>query len=308
MSTMKGMCVRNGWLIVVLSILLGIGLVSCDSRRLPGPIDPVDKFLWGVVTDDLGNPLPDVSVTIYSEFRTIGGDEYEASLVTDEEGRWGETVTTSGNQTYSIVYSRSGLIDLIQTVFVMFIPPDSIDAGSVALPPIEFTDVYRIVLTWGNFPPDLDAHLTGPRGNNERFHVYWKDREAYTIDGEPLAKLISDRRSGYGPETIALKKLIPGTYRFTVHNYSRNEVEGDTTLAASSNAMVRVFGRNGIEHEFSISGDTAPAETIGNLWRVLEIDGETGQVTFINEMFDGVGFDDETILRIDRKPDNLIIP
>ncbi len=308
---MKGTDVRYGWIITSLCfILLIIGLNSCDEQQPFQPPDPVDKFLHGRVTDDVGNPIPNVAVMIYSQDAAIGGGNYQASLVTDNEGEWEETLSIAITQTYTIVYSRSGLLDLIQSQIVPLGVPDTVDVGTVAIPPADIDDTLRVVLTWASVPPDLDAHLTGPKGDGSRFHIYWGNRVASSTDGEPIAELISDRRNGFGPETIGIKKLIPGSdnYRFSVHNYSRNQVEGDTTLVGLSNARVRVFSPHGLEHEFSISGDDGPPTSVGNTWRVFEINGETGEITFVNQMYDGISFDEEEVFRIEEKPERLTIP
>ncbi len=299
---------RYGWIVPLLFVLSVVLLISCDDRQTFQPPDPVDKILFGRVTDDLGNPLPNVTVTIYEQNRVIGADDYVLSLLTDSEGEWLDTVTTASSQTYTIVYSRTGLIDLIQTQFVTTGEPDEIDLGIVSLPPSDIEDEYRIVLTWGSVPPDLDAHLTGPKGDGTRFHVYWNNRIAKSVDGDTLADMISDKWRGFGPETITIKTLIPGAYRFSVHNYSRNEAENDTTLVSLSNAVVRVFSASGLEREFSISGDESPADSVGNAWHVFEIDGETREFTVLNQMTDGVAFDDHGVFRIEKKPERISIP
>ncbi len=299
---------RYGWIVPLLFVISVVLLISCDDRQTFRPPDPVDKILFGRVTDDLGNPLPNVMVTIYEQNRVIGADDYVLSLLTDSEGEWLDTVSTASSQTFTIVYSRTGLIDLIQTQFVTTGEPDEIDLGTVSLPPSDIDDEYRIVLTWGSIPPDLDAHLTGPKGDGTRFHVYWNNRIAKSVDGDTLADMISDKRSGFGPETITIKTLIPGAYRFSVHNYSRNEAENDTTLVSLSNAIVRVFTASGLEHEFSISGENGPADSVGNAWHVFEIDGETRELTVLNTMSDGVAFDDHGVFRIEHKPGRKTIP
>ena len=305
---MKGTDVRYGWIVAVIGLVLIIGFISCDENQTFQPPDPVEKYFHGRVTDDQGEPLPNVTVTIYEENASPGGSNYSASIVTDNEGEWNETLFTTVSQTYSIYYSRSGMFDVIQSRFVSLGIVDTIDAGTIAIPSHDIDDVYRIVLTWGNQPPDLDAHLTGPKGDGSRFHVYWGNRLAESVENEPLAQLISDRRNGFGPETIGIKTLIPGTYRFSVHNYSRDGVADDETLVALSNAVVRVFTPGGLEREFSIADEDAPVDSVGNTWNVFEIDGETGEIEFINEMRDGVEFDEDEYFKLDEKPEYLTIP
>jgi len=95
--------------------------------------------------------------------------------------------------------------------------------------------VARIVLQWGLNPRDLDSHLTGPTPSGGRFHVFY----SHTIENE-AAELDVDDTSSYGPETITIHRLIPGVYRYAVHDYTNRNVNPSTGLAQSG-ASVKVF-------------------------------------------------------------------
>ena len=309
MSIMKGMDVRNSWIIAAAGFAILFGFISCEERQTFEPPEPVDKYIKGKVIDDAGNPLQNVTVSIYRVGADYGSGNYITSPVTNADGEWSDTITIEQSVNLRLVYSHSGYLDLIGTTFLSIAPPDTLDTGITSIPPSDIEDEYRVVLTWGSSPSDLDAHLTGPKGDGNRFHVYWNNKIGQSTDGETIARLISDRRGGFGPESIAIKKLISGTYRFSVHNYSANEAEGDSSLAVQSNAKVRVFSEDGLAYEFDIAGDDAPEVKVGNTWRVFEIDGETGAVTFVNEMFDGIGFDDSEVFRFEeQKPDRVKLP
>lgn len=71
-----------------------------------------------------------------------------------------------------------------------------------------------IKLTWGERPSDLDSHLWTPSGT----HVYFSSQGQ--LAAEPFANLDVDDTSSYGPEVITLTRLMVGTYRYAVHNYS----------------------------------------------------------------------------------------
>jgi len=303
------MDVRHGWIVVTLGIVLLLGIVSCEDQQTFEPLPPVDKYLYGKVTDDDGNPLSNVTVSIYSLNSFNAGGDYMESPVTDQNGEWDANLTIDQGMTLRLVYSRSGYADIIASATLTRSPPDTLNIGTASIPPVDFDDVYRVVLTWGNAPSDLDAHLTGPKGDGSRFHIYWNNKIAQDAEGNTIARLISDRRNGYGPESIAIKELLPGTYRFSVHNYSANNTIGDSLLVAQSNARVRVFDQDGVVDEFAIAGDDGPEERIGNLWRVFEVDGETGTISYINEIRDGVPFDDNEVFRIEKqKPERVTIP
>jgi len=132
--------------------------------------------------------------------------------------------------------------------------------------------VARIVLQWGLTPRDLDSHLTGPTPSGGRFHVFY----SHTIENE-AAELDVDDTSSYGPETITIHRLIPGVYRYAVHDYTNRNANPSTGLAQSG-ATVKVFLSDGREQTFTVPN--AP----GTVWTVFEIDGATGTVTPVNAM------------------------
>ncbi|MBI3347493.1 MAG: carboxypeptidase regulatory-like domain-containing protein [Burkholderiales bacterium] len=71
-----------------------------------------------------------------------------------------------------------------------------------------------IKLTWGANPRDLDSHLWTPSGS----HVYFSNKGQLTA--APFANLDVDDTSSFGPEVVTLTKLMVGTYKYAVHNYS----------------------------------------------------------------------------------------
>ncbi len=69
-------------------------------------------------------------------------------------------------------------------------------------------------LTWGAAPGDLDSHLYTPSGA----HVYFGSKGK--LLAEPFANLDVDDTDSFGPEVITLTKLMVGTYKYHVNNYS----------------------------------------------------------------------------------------
>ena len=136
----------------------------------------------------------------------------------------------------------------------------------------EVTD-FRVVLTWGESPRDLDAHLTGPTVNEQsRFHVYYGNQR-YSEDGFTYAQLDVDDTSGKGPETITSFKQIDGVYRYFVMNYS-----GEVGLT-NSQAKVELYQDNVLVRTF-----TVPTSGSGRYWNVFEINN--GQLKVINTLSD----------------------
>ncbi|MBA4378792.1 MAG: hypothetical protein C0395_09125 [Gemmatimonas sp.] len=101
---------------------------------------------------------------------------------------------------------------------------------------------YRIELTWGAEPRDLDSHLYDAAGNHLAYHT----------PVIPTADLDTDDTSGYGPENVRIAFLAPGVrdhYEYLVRLYSGDGVNG-------SLSTVKVFR----------GGDPTPAATFYRTW------------------------------------------
>lgn len=128
---------------------------------------------------------------------------------------------------------------------------------------------YRVVLTWGLAPHDLDSHMTGPAASGDttqtsgRFHVYYANKQ-YAFGPTKYVDLDLDDTSSYGPETTTLYNQIPGVYRFSVHNFS-----GESPLY-SSGAQVKLYKGNVLKVTFHVP----TRSTTANVWTVFEINGD----------------------------------
>lgn len=119
----------------------------------------------------------------------------------------------------------------------------------------------RIVLIWGASPPDLDAHLYGPRPSGPRFHIYHEKRK------QEYATLDVDAVGGHGPETITMR-AVPGRYQYFV-THPENLKTTDGSGLARSSAQVRVY--------YNDTGTTTQqthvlsAPPTGPAWHVFDI-------------------------------------
>lgn len=125
----------------------------------------------------------------------------------------------------------------------------------------------RIVLTWGEYPKDLDSHLTGPGTNGRRSHVYYSNK-TYSQNGEKYADLDYDDTTSYGPETTTIYKQIEGVYRFSVHDYT-NRKKSDSKELSLSGAEVRIYRGNDLIAVFAV-----PSDRTGTVWTVFEMEGD----------------------------------
>jgi len=125
---------------------------------------------------------------------------------------------------------------------------------------------FRVILTWGQNPADLDSHMTGPAADSSRWHVYFSTKTAGDMCG-----LDVDDTSSYGPETVTCPRtnttgttLRAGVYRYSVHHYS-----GSTNIGASG-ASVRLEFANGTVYTYT-PPTTGTYTTSKDVWTVFEL-------------------------------------
>jgi hypothetical protein len=174
-------------------------------------------------------------------------------------------ITDAPDGTFDLSITRTGFVEYRQTGV-------NITGGSFSLDPIALAETpaqgtVRIVVTWGDSPSDLDAHLTGPDGAGNRFHLYYSNRNTGG------ATLDHDDTSSNGPETVTIAMPHDGTYRYSIHNYSNQSESGAAEIAASP-TRVQVYGDAGLVRSY-----TAPAGGQGNTWRVFELVSSGGTAT-----------------------------
>lgn len=200
----------------------------------------------------------------------IGQQEGEviASTTTEDFGAYRFDDIPAGN--YTVEASGTGYIT---TYFsALSIGETNTPNQNATISPEEEDIAFRIVLSWGETPSDLDAHLTGPIENDtSRFHIYFFNK----TDINTEANLDIDDVTSFGPETITIPQPIEGTYRYSVHNYSNKGARMSHYLAASR-AKVKVFQGTELIAEFNVPNQE------GTLWTVFEI--QNSQLTPVNNM------------------------
>ena len=135
----------------------------------------------------------------------------------------------------------------------------------------------RLVLNWGVHPLDLDAHLLTPLIAGTAYHIWYSKRYLNQTDSPPYAQLDTDKTSGFGPETITIARLMPGTYCYYVQNYK--EEQGNSGELPESSAVLQIYGDRGLLRTLQV-----PSAGSGDFWEVCQIDGSTGKITWINRI------------------------
>ena len=192
------------------------------------------------------------------------------------------TVTTDANGGFTIDDAPSGFFTVIvnHPGFVETRIPDvELTTGVIRLTPVAATTAptpgsLRVILSWGQDPGDLDAHLTGPDGAGGRFHVFYGNP---SFGGSSLDR---DDIDGQGPETMTVDTAVDGVYRFSVHNFSDQSPAGGLGIAQEQ-TRIQIFDETGQIETYLPWFFPAPEPnaTSGNTLRVFELDVTGGAVT-----------------------------
>jgi hypothetical protein len=216
--------------------------------------------LTGLVVDAItGDPVPGASVE-------AGGD----AGVADANGHFVLDNIEVG--TVTVVVSMDGYVPLSTTLTLV---EDQELEQDFAILPESTVEEYRIVLSWGQNPGDLDSHLWVPLDGVNYWHVYF-GTDGY-LDAVPYAALDTDDTSSYGPETITIRThetdYYAGEYVYVVHHYS------GTGNLETSGAQVRVYAGDSLAVTVN-----APqgCEEGDRYWYVGRLDCREGLWTIVN--------------------------
>jgi len=131
-----------------------------------------------------------------------------------------------------------------------------------SLSPIMASSTYRVVLTWGYSPSDLDSHLEGYAADGSSYHIYYRDKNAYDKNGNLIANLDVDDTTSYGPETTTFGVDTEGTYIYYIHRYSSGSLP-------SSEAIIEVYNGYNLIARYNIDPN---AYRNSVYWEVFKIE------------------------------------
>ncbi len=148
----------------------------------------------------------------------------------------------------------------ITTELYLEILANSLFHNRFSISPILPLGYVRIVLDWGDKPPDLDLHLV----KTGEYHISYRNMKA-AADG--MAKLDRDDVNGFGPETITITQIDENAnYQLYVHDFTNRDYPSSDALGKSK-ATIKVYGeRNKLLEVFSVSRSYT-----GNKWNVFNI-------------------------------------
>lgn len=206
------------------------------------------------------------------------------TITTDVDGIYTTPELESGHFCIEIIDEREGVTDASRyiTTFINVKILGSISIGNQdgAVSTALYGDQLRIVLRWGEYPRDLDSHLTGPMLNStEKFHIYYSDK-TNKFEEVIMSDLDLDDTTSYGPETTTIYDAVEGIYRFSVHDYTNRHNSSSTGLSQSG-AYIEVYKGNESVASYVFS---VPSSGAGVIWNVFDYDSSTGTIIPINSI------------------------
>ncbi len=186
------------------------------------PLDFVQ--VTGCVVDSLGTPVANARVT-------SDGIDYTSATSASTESSGNFSIPLRRAASATLVAEAGGPLSNTQRV-----GPFPSDGNVPACLVISQAGAgVTMKLTWGEFPSDLDSHIVAPDGT----HVYYAARGSLTA--APYAGLDVDDVSSFGPEVVTLTRLMVGTYKYYIYNYSG--YNAGPIAAASARVELNVPGR-----------------------------------------------------------------
>ncbi len=237
----------------------------------------------GVIRDATNNsPISGVTLKLYNGWNSM--EESNAALrtlTTDNNGEFRyDTIELFGkimglpSGNYTLTASKDGYSDISYNIVIYPGAADDNPSISETMSPAMSEGYYRIILTWGSTPADLDSHLVANTDAESKMHVYYGDDEPYPY----YANLDTDDTDSYGPETITITNFEGmDDIHYAVHDYTNRNSSSSTDMSYS-NATVRIFKGNQLLRTFQV-----PTGYGGTEWDVFSLD-PNGRITTINSM------------------------
>lgn len=205
-----------------------------------------------------GSGIEEVTLTIRKGWNNAEIGDVVATTTTESNGAYSVALPL-GN--YTMYATKDGYISTTVNIIVQ---EGTTSAQNGTMTPIISGDSFRIVLTWGENPRDLDSHVEGTLSSGTSFHVYYGHESQYDGDVE-VCNLDVDDTTSYGPETITLNTVSDNPYYYYIYRFA-----GSGTVA-SSGAQIKVYQGENLVATFNVPTD----QGTGDYWNVFAIvDGE----------------------------------
>lgn len=208
-----------------------------------------------VVSAITGKGMAGVRLTVRPGWNNTDIGESVADTVTDDHGRYMLDLPL-GN--YTVLAFKEGCIPVAINIVST---AGGLKNQNGSITPVADGNVYRVVLTWGESPSDLDSHMLGPDTEGRPFHVTFGTGGVPGPAGTYICSLDVDDTNGFGPETMTLDPQSGATYYYYVQQYSE-----DGSLAGSL-ATVQIYHGNVLAATFHVPTDQGG----GVIWNVFAV-------------------------------------
>ncbi len=242
---------------LAVSLFLGALIAGCS-----GGVPVGNASVRGTVVDaTTGDPIAQAAVCML-----YNGQEARCTQ-SDSDGAYAMERLPAGLQTFRV--RAEGHVTYEQQI--MLIDGETTTSNFAPSPGIS-GDGWRIVLSWGEDPSDLDSHLWVPISGGGYDEVYFSAKG--DCAASPYACLDVDDTSSYGPETITITEVASGTYAYALHWYT------GTGTWDGSEAVVRVYNSSGLVREFTAPDDVGDPYDGKRWWYIFDFDN--GNITVHN--------------------------
>ena len=180
-----------------------------------------------------------------------------------EEGSFNVSLTEGY---YTAVIKADGYIKYTENITVK----NGMMGKSFSIMPDWPEGAFHVVLTWGAYPEDLDAHVKGLLKNGKVFHVYYNN--AIAKEGSKyICELDKDCKEGFGPETITFTDTSTNTFYYYVNKYTASGIFD----MANANISVYKGGHLVASYKYpkSLAGQSTPG-SVNTYWNVFAIKGD----------------------------------
>ena len=219
----------------------------------------------GIVSNSIsGAGVPEVTINFRKNWNNQTG-EIVASVTTSSNGSYDIDIA-SGSYTMECV--KEGYVSCYKNTVIL---PLDVLTQNVVLSPITSDNTFRIVLTWGENPSDLDSHMVGTLTDENGFHVYYSNKSAYDGDTE-VCNLDYDDTTSYGPETVTLTPTTNHAYYYYVYKYAGSGTVGN------SGAHINVYRGETLIRSFNVPTNQGD----GDYWNVFAI--KNGEIIVRNTL------------------------
>ena len=213
----------------------------------------------GIARDAVtGQPLANVVVNIRENWNNKEGNPIN-SVTTDANGHYSVALERGY---YTIEFAREGYA----SVFVNVFSSNAYRSFDGTLNPTATAvddNQFRVVLTWGETPRDLDSHLVGLDDTNSVFHIAYYNKVERDAEGNVIASLDVDDTSSYGPETVTIVNArTDATYYYSVKDYTNYYYNASSTQMSASGANVKVYQGSTLVKEYNV-----PLNQAGTIWK-----------------------------------------